>query len=98
MREISHRSGDDGATASGTLYVWGTGQYGQLGCGTAGTAQPTPTAVSLPSRVLTVSAGWWHSIAVCGDVLVPIAPSTYAPVRSPTEEEDGLPSRRGARH
>ena len=58
----------DGAlalTASGTVYAWGAGSYGQLGNGSMA-GSDVPVAVSIPAgqRVTAIAAGGGHSLAV----------------------------------
>ncbi len=65
--------------ADGTVWAWGDNEYGQLGLGdTSGTAtcsdwrgsfacRPTPTQVPGLSGVVSVAAGWSHSLVVKSD-------------------------------
>jgi alpha-tubulin suppressor-like RCC1 family protein len=56
-------------TASGTVLVWGSNQYGQLGLGdSANRTQPTPVTVPCSSGgVQAVDAGHYQTFALCGD-------------------------------
>ncbi|WP_437833130.1 RCC1 domain-containing protein [Sorangium sp. So ce1153] len=49
---------------SGVIWVWGASSYGQIGNGSSGTNQVTPTSVILPGGAAAISAGWHHSLAV----------------------------------
>jgi alpha-tubulin suppressor-like RCC1 family protein len=50
------------------VYAWGSSQYGQLGIGKSGQS-PYPRLVELLSRerIIAVSAGQYHSIALADD-------------------------------
>jgi alpha-tubulin suppressor-like RCC1 family protein len=53
--------------SNGTLYAWGANDSGQLGIGTMGGNQPSPTAVALPAGAsgwLKVAAGRDHAVAI----------------------------------
>ncbi|XXY17664.1 MopE-related protein [Sorangium sp. So ce216] len=52
---------------SGVIWVWGASSYGQIGNGSSGINQVTPTSVSLPGGAAAISAGWHHSLAVSTD-------------------------------
>jgi len=57
----------------GSLFGWGFNRYGQLGCGTAGDQQLEPVQVKgqngegFLKNVAGVSAGGYHTLAVCSD-------------------------------
>lgn len=51
----------------GTLWSWGENTFGQLGSGSAGADRPVPAPVLGISKVIAVSAGDSHSIAVTAD-------------------------------
>ena len=56
----------------GSLFVWGAGEYGQLGTGdTADRRAPTRVA-GLPAPVQQVAAGGWHTgiVTEAGDLLM----------------------------
>jgi alpha-tubulin suppressor-like RCC1 family protein len=53
-----------GITTAGVLKCWGNNTYGQLGIGTAGTAQATPQVVSAGTTFSDISVGYVHSCAV----------------------------------
>jgi alpha-tubulin suppressor-like RCC1 family protein len=48
----------------GTLWVWGSNQYGARGDGSSGDALTVPVQVSLPARVTTPSRRGKHAVAV----------------------------------
>ncbi|MDR0520163.1 MAG: hypothetical protein LBG82_09005, partial [Clostridiales Family XIII bacterium] len=51
-------------TDNGRLYSWGSNSHGQLGDGTNGTNNPTPTAISVGGeKVKSVSSGYSHCLA-----------------------------------
>jgi hypothetical protein len=75
--------------ADGTVYAWGSGQYGQLGLG-AVQVQPTPARVDLPEPALRVHAGWWHNVAMCG------LPAAAAALRASPAKEQRRGSERAA--
>ena len=53
-------------TEDNRLFVWGTNQYGQLGLVDT-EIEPIPVQNTVFNQPVTlVSAGWWHSVAVCG--------------------------------
>jgi hypothetical protein len=47
----------------GTLWTWGSNQYGQLGIGHT-TAAATPTRVYPLTNVVSIGAGYWHAVAL----------------------------------
>eukprot|EP00698_Gefionella_okellyi_P001339 TRINITY_DN11287_c0_g1_i1.p1 TRINITY_DN11287_c0_g1~~TRINITY_DN11287_c0_g1_i1.p1 ORF type:complete len:803 (+),score=100.74 TRINITY_DN11287_c0_g1_i1:39-2411(+) len=51
--------------------VWGSGQYGQLGLGSVLTQAEPVVIESIEQPLTSVAAGWWHSVAVCGQPLQP---------------------------
>jgi len=51
---------------SGSIWAFGNNNYGQLGDGT-NTQWPTPIEVGGLSGVVSISAGWYHSLAVKDD-------------------------------
>lgn len=53
-------------TLDGTVWAWGSNEYGQLGDGTT-TDRPTPVRVPSLGRVIAVAAGKHHSIAIQDD-------------------------------
>jgi alpha-tubulin suppressor-like RCC1 family protein len=55
--------------ADGTLIAWGSGGYGQLGDGyySSGTVQVDRTGVLAGKTVVAVSAGQYHTVALCAD-------------------------------
>jgi len=48
----------------GSLWVWGSNQYGARGDGTSGNNIATPVQVPLPNRVVTPTRGGKHAIAI----------------------------------
>jgi len=55
--------------SDGLVYAWGANEYGQLGIGRSGGYSTTPEPVQLPAGVSarSVSAGYFHSLAVGSD-------------------------------
>jgi alpha-tubulin suppressor-like RCC1 family protein len=51
----------------GTLWTWGSNQWGQLGTGVDATQVDVPVEVDPGSRWLSVSCGWDHTVAVKAD-------------------------------
>jgi alpha-tubulin suppressor-like RCC1 family protein len=59
----------------GSVWAWGSNRYGQLGDGTMGKLNPKDDVRSEPVKVVgadldnvvTVRAGWLHSLALCGN-------------------------------
>ena len=67
VKAIAAGGGHSLAVASdGTVWAWGSNDYGQLGDGTH-TDRPTPVPVSGLTSVVAVAAGEEHSLAVKGD-------------------------------
>ena len=55
-------------THAGEAYCWGSNEYGQLGTGSANSAnQPTPLLVAGGLRFRTIAAGAWHTCAIALD-------------------------------
>lgn len=54
---------------AGTILSWGCGAHGRLGCA-AESDQLLPVSVLLPFRVLMVSAGLCHNLALTGLLLI----------------------------
>lgn len=54
-----------GLTTGGTLYVWGSGQYGQFANGSTGLSD-TPVPVLAEDSIVSVAVGWYHMCAVTG--------------------------------
>ncbi|WP_139125185.1 RCC1 domain-containing protein [Bacillus solimangrovi] len=55
--------------SDGTMYEWGSNDFGQLGDGNIGTNQATPTAITIPegAKIEQVAAGIYHSVALASD-------------------------------
>ncbi|MEW5763921.1 MAG: PKD domain-containing protein [Acidobacteriota bacterium] len=53
-------------SADGTVWAWGSNEYGQLGTGTTGTAQ-TPVQVPGLTSIVFIAAGGYHSLAIRSD-------------------------------
>lgn len=55
--------------SGGTVWTWGYNYYGQLGIGTSGSGTNTSVPVQVPglSEVMTVAAGYYHSVALKAD-------------------------------
>jgi len=52
--------------ATGTVKCWGSNQLGQLGSGTIGTNNPTPTDVPGLTNAIAVAAGYYHTCVLTG--------------------------------
>jgi alpha-tubulin suppressor-like RCC1 family protein len=53
--------------SDGTMLSWGNDGNGQLGDGTIGTNNPTPTAVTSATNIVAIAAGNSHSLALKSD-------------------------------
>jgi alpha-tubulin suppressor-like RCC1 family protein len=53
--------------SDGTMLSWGNDNYGQLGDGTIGPNNPTPSAVLGASNIVAIAAGGAHSLALKSD-------------------------------
>jgi alpha-tubulin suppressor-like RCC1 family protein len=53
--------------ADGTVLAWGDNQYGELGDGTSGTDRWMPVTVTGLTNVVSIAAGYYHSMAVTAD-------------------------------
>jgi alpha-tubulin suppressor-like RCC1 family protein len=51
----------------GTLWAWGLNNYGQLGVASAGTFQTTPVQIGTATTWRSVSAGYYHTLALRTD-------------------------------
>ncbi len=59
--------------SDGKVYAWGDNQYGQVGNGSSGFDENLPASAAgalSGRRVIGISAGEYHSLAVCGDGFV----------------------------
>ena len=56
-----------GLTQEGNAFCWGANDLGQLGRGTTGGNDPTPTRVLTTLRFTSIDAGGWHTCAVAID-------------------------------
>lgn len=56
-----------GIKADGTLWAWGSNGAGKLGVGNTNWVIPTPTQIGTATNWLSVSDGWYHTIAVKTD-------------------------------
>ena len=50
--------------SDGTVWVWGTEYYGELGDGSSSNSNPLPSPISSLSGVTAVSAGYFHNLAL----------------------------------
>jgi alpha-tubulin suppressor-like RCC1 family protein len=53
--------------SDGTMLSWGDNDDGQLGDGTVGPTNPTPSAVIGASNIVAIATGGWHSLALKSD-------------------------------
>lgn len=53
--------------SDGTLWGWGSNDYGQLAIGTTTQYRSTPIQLSGLSAVTAIAAGFWHSLAITSD-------------------------------
>ena len=51
---------------SGEVYIWGSGNEGQLGLGTDVVKQNQPAVLHMDDRVVQVACGYYHTMLVTG--------------------------------
>lgn len=84
--------------SDGSVAAWGLNTYGQLGNGTT-TDSPAPVLVSMTGvlagkKVVAVSAGFQHSLALCSDgTLAAWGSNSYYQLGLPAAQSGGLPYR-----
>ncbi len=56
-----------GIRADGSLWAWGSDQFGQLGDGGSNTNRNRPVRVGLATNWIAITAGWHHSMGIRAD-------------------------------
>ncbi len=54
-------------TTNGTVWTWGSGSHGELGQGPSTSTSYYPAPVPSLTNIITISAGWFHILAVKSD-------------------------------